>query len=207
MWRYKHSGPSGRNTDFLTISSENFRLAYPADVDRRTANQILNTLESTRNDYLHRASSSTAVGIPRLEIRVNESTGDFTSRTGQPWWAAAATQGNRIELQPVRILKQRGVLFTTLRHELAHIVIDAVSNKRAPRWLEEGFALYLAGEGQTISRYATRDRLSEDELEQRLQHPRTQAEMRTLYANAYLMLVEMIRRQGEASVWNKLAGY
>jgi stage II sporulation protein D len=207
MCRYKHSGPSGRNTDFLTISSENFRLAYPADVDRRTANQILNTLESTRNDYLHRASSSTAVGIPRLEIRVNESTGDFTSRTGQPWWAAAATQGNRIELQPVRILKQRGVLFTTLRHELAHIVIDAVSNKRAPRWLEEGFALYLAGEGQTISRYATRDRLSEDELEQRLQHPRTQAEMRTLYANAYLMLVEMIRRQGEASVWNKLAGY
>jgi stage II sporulation protein D len=201
------TGPSITTTSLQlhTISSENFRLAYPADVDRRTANQILNTLESTRNDYLRRASSSTAVNIPRLEIRVNESTGDFTSRTGQPWWAAAATQGNRIELQPVRILKQRGVLFTTVRHELAHIMIDAVSNKRAPRWLEEGFALYLAGEGQTISRYATRDRLSEDELEQRLRHPRTQDEMRSLYAKAYSMVVEMIRRQGEPSVWNKLA--
>ena len=96
------------------------------------------------------------MNIPRVDIRLNESTGDFTSRTGQPWWAAAATRGNRIELQPVGVLKQRGVLFTTLRHELAHIMIDSISNKRAPRWLEEGFALYLAGEGQAISRYATR---------------------------------------------------
>ncbi len=144
------------------------------------------------------------MNIPRLEIRLNESTGDFTSRTGQPWWAAAATKGNRIELQPVALLKQRGVLFTTLRHELAHVMIDSVSNKRAPRWLGEGFALYLAGEGQTISRYLTRSQLSETELEQRLQHPRTQVEMRTLYAHAYFMVAEMIRRQGEPSVWNKL---
>jgi stage II sporulation protein D (peptidoglycan lytic transglycosylase) len=193
---------------FLTISSENFRLAYPADVDRRTVNKVLRTLESALNDYLRRASSaSTAVKIPRLEIRLNESTGDFTSRTGQPWWAAAATKGSRIELQPVGLLEQRGVLITTLRHELAHVIIDSVSNKRPPRWLEEGFALYLAGEGQTISRYLTQGQLPEDELEQRLQRPRTQAEMRTLYAQAYLTVAEMIRRQGESSVWNRLTGY
>jgi hypothetical protein len=202
--------PVGLSTGLrlLNISSEHFSLAYPVDIDRRTVNQILNTLESTRSDYLRRASStSTAVDIPRLEIRLNESTGDFTARTGQPWWAAAATEGDRIELQPVGILKQRGVLFTTLRHELAHVMIDSISNKRAPRWLEEGFALYLAAEGPAISRYVTRGRLAEDELEQRLQHPRTQAEMRTLYAEAYLMVVEMIRRQGEPSVWNRLSRY
>lgn len=204
-WSY--SGSSGRSTNLklLTISSENFRLAYPADVDRRTADQILNTLESTRHDYLRRSSSR--LNIPRLEIRLNESTGDFTSRTGQPWWAAAATQGNRIELQPVRILKRRGVLFTTLRHELAHIMINSVSNKRAPRWLEEGFALYLAGESQMISRYATRDRLAEDELEQRLQHPRTQQDMRTLYAEAHHLVFELIRREGEPSIWTRLSRY
>jgi stage II sporulation protein D len=202
-----YSDLSTGSTSFklLSISSEHFRLAYPADVDRRTVDQILNTLEATRNDYLRRASS-TSPNIPRLEIRLNESTGDFTSRTGQPWWAAAATMGNRIELQPVRILKQRGVLFTTLRHELAHIVVDSIS-KRAPRWLEEGFALYLAGESQMISRYAARDRLSEDELEPRIQRPRTQDEMRTLYAEAYLLVAEMIRREGEPSVWNKISRY
>jgi stage II sporulation protein D len=188
----------------LTIASENFSLVYPADVDRRTTSQILNMLEATRNDYLRRASVG---NIPRVAIRLNESTGDFTSRTGQPWWAAAATQGNRIELQPLAILKQRGVLFITLRHELAHILIDAVSNKRAPRWLEEGFSLYLAGEGQAISRYAMRSRLAEADLEQRLQRPGNQVEMRTLYAEAYLTVAELIRRQGEPSVWTTLGSY
>jgi stage II sporulation protein D len=203
---YKNSRSPGLTNNFLTIASENFNLAYPAGVDRRTINQILNTLELARNDYLRRASSASTVNIPRVGIRLNESTGDFTSRTGQPWWAAAATQGNRIELQPLAILKQRGVLFTTLRHELAHIIIDSVSNKRAPRWLEEGFALYLASEGRAISRYASRGgRLSEDELEQRLQRPRTQVEMRTFYAEAYLMVAELIRRQGEPSIWNRLS--
>jgi stage II sporulation protein D len=202
------NSPSAGSLRFLTIASENFNLAYPAGVDQRTANQILSTMELTRNDYLRRASASTLVSIPRVAIRVNESTGDFTARTGQPWWAAAATQNNRIELQPVGVLQQRGVLFTTLRHELAHIMIDTVSNKRAPRWLEEGFALYLAAEGQAISRYVARGgRLSEAELEQRLQRPRTQVEMRSLYAEAYLMVAEMIRRQGEPSVWNKLSRY
>ena len=203
-----HPATATDSLRLLTISSENFRVAYPADVDRRIINQILNTLELTRNDYLRRISSaSTAVNIPRLEIRLNASTGDFTSRTGQPWWAAAATRGNQIDLQPVAILKQRGVLFTTLRHEMAHIMIDSVSNKRAPRWLEEGFALYLASEGQAISRYAMKSRLTEAELEQRLQRPRTQEEMRTLYAEAYLMVAEMVRRQGESSVWTKLTHY
>jgi hypothetical protein len=206
-WDYRYSSRSS-GFQLLTLSSEHFRLAYPRDVDRRTVDQILSMLELTRNDYLRRASSvSGALNIPRLEIRLNESTGDFTSRTGQPWWAAAATRGNRIELQPVRILKQRGVLFTTLRHELAHIMIDSVSSKRAPHWLQEGFALYLAGEGQMISRYLTRDRLSEDKLEQHLQRPSTQGEMRSLYAEAYFMVAELIRLKGESSVWNKLAGY
>jgi stage II sporulation protein D len=189
----------------LTISSEHFRVTYPADVDRRDATQVLSTLESARADYLHRASTaSIAVNIPTLEIRLNESTGDFTARTGQPWWAAAATKGTRIELQPVALLKKRGVLFTTLRHELAHVVIDSLGN-RAPRWLAEGFALYLAGEGPAISRYVMRGVLLDEELERRMQHPRTQEEMRSLYAQAYISVAEMVRNQGEASVWKKLA--
>jgi SpoIID/LytB domain protein len=191
---------------FLTISSEHFRVTYPADIDRRDADQVLNTLESARSDYLRRASSATSVNIPTLEIRLNESTGDFTSRTGQPWWAAAATKGNRIELQPLRILKQRGVLFTTLKHELAHVVIDATSHDHAPRWLSEGFAIYLAGEGETIKHYVKRGLLSDGELERRMQRPSSQEDMRGLYAQAYISVAEMIRNQGEASVWKKLAG-
>ena len=191
----------------LTISSEHFRVTYPVDVDRRQADEVLNTLESARSDFLRRASSaSISTNIPTLDIRLNESTGDFTSRTGQPWWAAAATKGNRIELQPHALLKRRGVLTTTLRHELAHVFIDAVSRNRAARWLEEGFAIYLAGEGRLFEHYIRRGALSNEELERQLEHPRTQQEMRGLYAQAYLSVSELVRQQGEASVWKKLAG-
>jgi len=205
---HKYFVPTGLRTSprLVTISSGHFRVTYPADVDRRDADQVLNTLESTRGDYLHRASSaSIAADIPLLDIRFNQSTGDFTSRTGQPWWAAAATKGNRIELQPLPLLKRRGILWTTLRHELAHVVIDAVSRNRAPRWLAEGFAIYLAGEGQSISRYATKTRLTNDELERRLERPSSQQDMRALYAHAYAATTDLIKREGEASVWKKLA--
>ncbi|HEX3145679.1 MAG TPA: SpoIID/LytB domain-containing protein, partial [Pyrinomonadaceae bacterium] len=187
----------------LIISSDHFRLTYPADVDRRDANQVLNTLESARADYLRRASSAVSVNIPSLEIRLNESTGDFTSRTGQPWWAAAATKGRSIELQPWQLLKQRGVLFTTLRHELAHVVIDAISHDRAAHWLAEGFAIYLAGEGETYAKGA-RISLSPENFENRLAHAKSQTEMRALYAAAYVKVTEMLRESGEAGIWQKL---
>jgi SpoIID/LytB domain protein len=205
---YEHFVPTRLNTPtrFLTISSEHFRVTYPTSVDRRDADQVLNTLESARGDFLRRASSASIFAdIATLEIRLNESTGDFTARTGQPWWAAAATKGNRIELQPVGILKKRGVLATTLRHELAHAVIDAISHNRAPRWLEEGFALYLAGEGQTISRYAAKTQLTADELERKLERPSSQQEMRALYALAYQKVSELIHGSGEAAVWKQIA--
>ena len=197
------------NQRYLTISSEHFHVTYPADVDHRDANLVLNTLEAARADFSHRASAaSVAIGdIPTLEIRINDSTGDFTARTGQPWWAAAATRGHRMELQPVGVLKRRGVLITTLRHELAHAFIDAVSHDRAPRWLEEGFAIYLAGEGQMIARYATKTKLPPDEIEKRLQRPGSQQEMRALYAEAYRAVLDLIRIGNETSVWKKLAAY
>jgi hypothetical protein len=198
---------SASQSRLLTISSEHFRITYPGDVHRREADQVLNTLESARSDFSRRvAGASIPAYIPTLEIRLNESTGDFTSRTGQPWWAAAATKGNRIELQPFGLLNRRGVLTATLRHELAHVFIDAVSRNRSERWLEEGFAIYLAGEGRLFSNYVRRGVMTTDELERSLEHPRTQAEMRALYAQAYLNVNQLVRDQGEASVWKKLAG-
>jgi len=190
----------------ISLSSEHFRVTYPTDVDRRDANLVLNTLESARGDFLHRASAaSLSTDVPLLEIRINASTGDFTARTGQPWWAAAATRGHKIELQPVGILKRRGSLTTTLRHELAHVVIDAVSHNHAPRWLGEGFAIYLAGEGPLFARYATKTKLSTDEIEKRLERPGSQQEMRMLYSLAHNQVLELIRAGSEASVWKKLA--
>lgn len=199
--------PASLPPRFATISSEHFRVTYPADNVRRDVNQVLSVLESARADYLRRASAAsvTVRGLPVIEIRFNDSTGNFVGRTGQPWWAAAATKGNRIEAQPLPLLKRRGVLLTTLKHELAHTLINVISRDRAPRWLEEGFAIYLAGEGRMFARYLRRSLLSIEELERRLKSPSSQSDMRSLYADAYVKVDGMARDEGEASVWKKLA--
>ena len=99
------------------------------------------------------------------------------------------------------------ILWMTLRHELAHVVIDAVSRNRAPRWLAEGLAIYLAGEGQSMSHYAPKTRLNSDELERRLERPTSQQDMRAPYAAAYRDVIGLIQRQSESGVWQQLAKY
>jgi hypothetical protein len=143
--------------------------------------------------------------LPTLEVFINDTTGDFVGRTGQPWWAAAATKGSHVELQPVPVLQRRGVLVTTLRHELAHLVIDSVSRGRATRWLSEGMALYLAGEGPMIARYTPRAKLTVEEIDKKLSGAGSADEMRAAYAAAYREVKGLIQREGESSVWRRVA--
>ena len=63
-------------------------------------------------------------GSRPLEVVIHETTPDFINATGQPGWAAAATRGSRMELQPLALLRRRGVIVPTLRHEYAHFVIE-----------------------------------------------------------------------------------
>src|SRR4029079_8940816 len=106
-----------------------------------------------RSELLQRVSSAGLdARLPTLDIVFNATTGDFIARTGMPTWAAAATRKNKIELQPLALLKQRRILETTLRHELAHALIDALGNGQTPRWLAEGMAISLAGEGRLLQR-------------------------------------------------------
>ena len=192
----------------LTLASEHFRVSYTAQAERRDVEDVLRTLEAARTDMQQRlaAASLDLPALPVLEIVAHETTGEFVGTTGQPAWAAAATRGRRIELQPLATLRKRGVLTTTLRHEYAHAVIDALSKGRAPRWLAEGLAVYAAGEGVMLARVAApKQRLSTDELEQQLAQPASAAEMRALYAAAYREVLALIRKEGEPRVWRHVA--
>jgi hypothetical protein len=191
----------------LTLSSEHFRVTFSPSNDRRDIELILGLMDNVREDLLHRSAIGSVNVFPIIRVNINETTGDFVGRTGQPWWAAAATRGDRIELQPLEVLKRRGSLHTTLRHELAHIFMDAISHGRAPRWLAEGFALHLAGEGKMISRYAGKERLMLAELESRLSQSGSADQMRQAYAAAYREVSGIVRSEGEAKVWRQLAGY
>lgn len=174
--------------------------------DSAEAERILKLLESTRSALVNRLSGAgIEANLPDVEVVINKTTGDFVGRTGMPPWAAAATRNNRIELQPVSLLKQRGILETTLRHELVHVFIDAVGGKHTPRWLAEGLALYIAGEGKLLERYAKGPALSPNDLERKLAAPKSADEMKAAYAAAYKTVRDLIRGEGENKLWQRVA--
>jgi hypothetical protein len=189
-------------------------VSYPArsaSTSRREVEGALASLEAARADVRGRLAAASlampALGV--LEVMVHETTGDFTGATGQPAWVAATTTtrgARRIELQPLATLRRRGVLAPTLRHEYAHAVVAALSRSRAPLWLTEGLAAHVANEGAQLTRAESKQKLSLAELEKRLGQPAASAaEMRALYAAAFREVSALIRAEGEANVWRRVA--
>ena len=199
--RRHHVSPSPR----LRVATSHFQLTYPGTIDAPEAEHILTMLEANRSELLRRV---TAAGIqarfPNLEVVINETTGDFVGRTGMPPWAAAATKNNRIELQPLLLLKRRRILETTLRHELVHVLIDSIGGGQTPRWLAEGMAVHLAGEGKMMGRQQN-NTTSVENVEQALASAKSFAEMRSAYAAAYKLVRDLVQAEGEAKVWKRVA--
>jgi SpoIID/LytB domain protein len=192
-------------TSRLTLSSEHFHVSYPADVSRVEIEAALRTLEAARLDMLARIGLASPHLPDTTDVVIHESTKEFIAAAGQSWWVAGVTHGSRIELQPLGVLRRRRILNSTLRHEYAHAVIEAIGRGRAPRWLAEGLAISFAGEGPSLERFKRRQQPTLDELEQRLASPRSSTEMRSLYAAAYREVQSLIQKEGEASVWRRAA--
>jgi hypothetical protein len=193
----------------LSLSSEHFRVSYPAKAGARSIENMLRALEDAREDLLRRLEAASLRIAERgpFEVVVHATTADFIAATGQSGWAAGATRGRRIELQPLDLLRRRGVLGATLRHELTHAVIEMLSGGRAPHWIAEGLAIHVAGEAATLPRIENKSRLSREELERRLARPASAAESRKLYAMAYHEVRAIIEAEGEAGVWRRIAGF
>lgn len=115
------------------------QLALPAaDAGERAA--LVTLLGRARDEIARQANVAAPASI---RVTVHPSVESFGRATGQPWWVSGATLGTAIDLLPLSILRQQGQLERTIRHEVAHALIDATLASR-PMWVREGAAFYFA---------------------------------------------------------------
>src|SRR5262249_53354637 len=190
-----------------TLSSEHFTVRCASCDKARDIESALAQIESARSDMLERLDRA-SLSLPsegKVQLIFHGSTQEFMAATGQPFWAAAATRGAVIELQPMTLLKRRRILTTTIRHEYAHYVIDRLSARKSPRWLAEGLAAHFAGESAMLASYKSPQAMSADQIEQRLSQASSPREMRSLYAASLEAVEHLIKTNGEPAVWRQAA--
>ena len=85
------------------------------------------------------------VSAPPVTLRFHPTTDDYERVTGQAWFTSGAVVNGELHLLPLTVLRDRGVLERTIRHELVHVMADAALGTR-PVWVREGAAIYFAGE-------------------------------------------------------------
>jgi stage II sporulation protein D len=97
-------------------------------------------------DSLRSLSATLDVPVPgRVDVVFHPTVEAYTRATGLPWWTSGRTRGTRIDLLPLSVLQRRGIVETTVRHELVHVLTDAVLADH-PLWVREGLARTMAGE-------------------------------------------------------------
>lgn len=114
------------------------RLTLPPAEEHDRA-MVLGLARQTRDAVAARA----LVPAPStLAIQVHPSMEAFGHATGQPWWITGTTVGTSIDLAPIAQLRQRGVLESTVRFEVASAVV-APHLQKAPAWVRVGAALFF----------------------------------------------------------------
>lgn len=120
------------------VRQDGLELALPAaEEGERTA--LLALIRRGRDDI----AKQTGVKLPSLRVTVHPTVDSFGRATGQPWWVSGATNGAVIDLLPIAVLRQQGQLERTVRHEIAHALLDSALAKK-PLWVREGAAAYFA---------------------------------------------------------------
>ncbi|HUE89371.1 MAG TPA: SpoIID/LytB domain-containing protein [Vicinamibacterales bacterium] len=120
-------------------------VALPAPEEGERAH-IVQLVRAARDAMAARTGTQPPAAI---RVTVHPTVDAFARATGQPWWVSGASEGANIDLLPLSILRQQGRLERTVRHEVAHVLVDGALEGR-PLWVREGAALYFADPAGTI---------------------------------------------------------
>lgn len=80
---------------------------------------------------------------PAVRVRVFESNDAYERGSARPWFTLGAASASGLQLTPLWLLRERGMLDRTVRRLLARQVVDGILPER-PAWIREGAAVHFA---------------------------------------------------------------
>ena len=161
------------------------RLALPGqEISERSA--LLALIRRARDEVARAAGVERGAG---LRVTVHPTVESFGRATGQPWYVAGATHGSDVDLLPITMLRRNGMLERVVRHEIAHVLLDASLAGR-PLWVREGAAAFFAGRSQDRPPRAALACPTDGEL----RRPVSAEQQRDAYARAEACFVREVSR-------------
>jgi len=137
----------------------------------------------------------------RLTVRAYRSTPAFRDATLAPGWVAGFTEGDRIAVQPLRVLSARKLLEGTLRHEFLHALVEEQATVHTPLWLREGLVEVWSVEvWPGDARRGRRPALTLESAEQKLARSTSEAESEAAHRAAGWFAAQLVDRFGRDKV-------
>ncbi|MEQ1912461.1 MAG: SpoIID/LytB domain-containing protein, partial [Vicinamibacterales bacterium] len=138
--------PRSATRDLTDLASGPLRISLPQQDEPLRVD-----IQATASNALRQVRAALEATTDRspIAVRFHPTVESYQRATGLPWYTSGATHERTIDLLPFEVLRQRGLLESTLRHELAH----ALTNQRlkgAPLWMHEGVAMW-ASRGQSLA--------------------------------------------------------
>ncbi len=132
--------PSGERT----VARGNFVVTSGPAVAENDVEAVLLALETARRKVASRLKLPPPPET--LQTVIYRTTQDFTAASGAEYYAGALYTRGVLHLQPVRVLRDRGILPQTITHEYTHFYLNVLTNGNTPAWLDEGVATLIGGE-------------------------------------------------------------
>jgi SpoIID/LytB domain protein len=80
---------------------------------------------------------------PRVVVRFHPTVDSYAKTTGGLWFTSGTVANGEVQLPPIAVLRDRGVLERTIRQQLVHLLVDDQLKSR-PRWVRDGAAMYFS---------------------------------------------------------------
>ena len=177
-----------------SMSGEGFVLQTLTSADGAFVPQLTQALAEAK-------SRSGLRGAAPITVRAFRSTTAFRDATLAPGWVAAFTEGNWIATQPLATLGARRLLWSVLRHEFLHALVEAQAGPGAPLWLREGLVKAWSGDGNkgAVAR-GPHPALKLDEVNDALAHAANAVQSEAAHLAAGWYAQRLLDRYGRAQV-------